>query len=46
MQLLTPELEKKIKNSGGKIYYVTLEEFQELIAKGQILNKNPFKKVE
>jgi hypothetical protein len=46
MTPLTSELEQKIKQNGGTIHYVTLEEFQEIIAKGQILNKNPFKKVE
>jgi len=39
MQPLTPELEKKIKNNGGSIIYVTLEEFQEIMSKGKIVEK-------
>ena len=35
---LTPELEQKIKNSGGTIHYVTLEEFQQIISEGTVLN--------
>ena len=38
MQPLTPELEKKIKNSGGIIHYVTLEEFQQIISEGTVLS--------
>jgi hypothetical protein len=38
MQPLTPELEQKIKNSGGTIHYVTLEEFQQIISKGTVLS--------
>jgi hypothetical protein len=34
MILLTPELEKKILETGGTIHYVTVEEFQEIISKG------------
>ena len=35
---LTSELEQKIKNSGGTIHYVTLEEFQQIISKGTVLS--------
>jgi hypothetical protein len=35
---LTPELEQKIKNSGGTIHYVTLEEFQQIMSKGTVLS--------
>ena len=38
MQLLTPELEQKIKQNGGTIHYVTLEEFQEIISEGTVLS--------
>ena len=38
MQPLTSELEQKIKNSGGTIHYVTLEEFQQIISKGTVLS--------
>ena len=34
MRPLTPELKKQIEDNGGKIIYVTLEEFQEIISKG------------
>ena len=40
---LTPELEKKILNSGGVIYYVTLEEFQQLILEGHSLSNEQVK---
>ena len=43
MQLLTPELEKKIKDSGGTIHYVTLEEFQEIMSKGKVLTNEQVK---
>jgi len=43
MQPLTPELEKKILNNGGTIYYVTLEEFQEIISKGKVLTNEQVK---
>jgi len=36
---LTPELENKIKASGGNIHYVTLEEFQQILSKGTLLSK-------
>ena len=39
MTPLTPELEQKIKNNGGSIIYVTLEEFQEIMAKGEVVEK-------
>jgi hypothetical protein len=35
---LTSELEQKIKNSGGTIHYVTLEEFQQIMSKGTVLS--------
>jgi hypothetical protein len=38
MQPLTSELEQKIKNSGGTIHYVTLEEFQQIISEGVVLS--------
>jgi hypothetical protein len=38
MTPLTPELEQKIKNNGGTIHYVTLEEFQEIMSKGTVLS--------
>ena len=38
MQPLTSELEQKIKNSGGTIHYVTLEEFQQIMSKGKVLS--------
>jgi hypothetical protein len=38
MQPLTPELEQKIKNSGGTIHYVTLEEFQQILSEGVVLS--------
>ena len=40
---LTPELEQKIKNSGGTIHYVTLEEFQQIISKGKVLTNEQVK---
>jgi hypothetical protein len=43
MQPLTPELEKKIKDSGGTIHYVTLEEFQQIISKGKVLTNEQVK---
>ena len=43
MQPLTPELEQKIKNSGGTIHYVTLEEFQQIISKGKVLTNEQVK---
>ena len=39
MTPLTPELEQKIKNNGGSIIYVTLEEFQEIMSKGEVVKK-------
>jgi len=41
---LTPELEQKIKNSGGTIHYVTLEEFQKIISEGEVLSNEEVKK--
>ena len=38
MTPLTPELEQNIKNNGGTIHYVTLEEFQEIMSKGTVLS--------
>lgn len=38
MTILTPELEQKIKQNGGTIHYVTLEEFQEIMSKGTVLS--------
>jgi hypothetical protein len=40
---LTPELEQKIKNSGGTIHYITLEEFQKIISKGNVLTNKQVK---
>lgn len=39
MTPLTPELEQKIKQNGGTIHYVTLEEFQEIMSKGEVVEK-------
>lgn len=39
MTPLTPELEQKIKQNGGSIIYVTLEEFQEIMSKGEVVEK-------
>ncbi len=36
---LTPTLKKKIEDRGEEIYYVTLEEFQEIMSKGKIVEK-------
>jgi hypothetical protein len=44
MTPLTPELEKKIKNNGGSIIYVTLEEFQEIMSKGTVLSNQEVQK--
>jgi hypothetical protein len=44
MQPLTPELEQKIKNSGGTIHYVTLEEFQQIISEGVVLSNEEAQK--
>lgn len=44
MILLTPELENKIKASGGKIHYVSLEEFQQIISKGTVLSNEEVQK--
>jgi len=41
---LTPELEQKIKDSGGTIHYVTLEEFQQIISEGKVLTNEQVKK--
>ena len=41
---LTPVLEQKIKNSGGKIHYVTLEEFQQIMSKGTVLSNKEVQK--
>jgi 2-keto-3-deoxy-6-phosphogluconate aldolase len=38
MIALTSELEQKIKQNGGTIHYVTLEEFQEIMSKGTVLS--------
>ena len=38
MTPLTSELEQKIKQNGGIIHYVTLEEFQEIMSKGTVLS--------
>ena len=44
MQPLTPELEQKIKQNGGTIHYVTLEEFQEIMSKGTVLSNQEVQK--
>lgn len=41
---LTPELEQKIKENGGIIHYVTLEEFQEIMSKGTVLSNQEVQK--
>ena len=43
MQPLTSELEQKIKEKGGTIHYITLEEFQEIMSKGTILTNEQVK---
>ena len=43
MTTLTPELEQKIKENGGTIHYVTLEEFQEIMSKGTVLTNEQVK---
>ena len=43
MIALTPELEKKIKDSGGNIHYITLEEFQEIMSHGKVLTNEQVK---
>ena len=43
MQPLTPELEQKIKNNGGTIHYITLEEFQQIISEGKVLTNEQVK---
>ena len=40
---LTPELEQKIKNNGGTIHYVTLEEFQQIMSEGEVLTSKQVK---
>lgn len=40
---LTPELEQKIKNNGGTIYYITFEEFQKIISEGEVLTPKQVK---
>jgi hypothetical protein len=35
---LTPELKKQIEERGEKIYYVTLEEFQQIMSKKTVLS--------
>ena len=44
MTPLTPELEQKIKQNGGTIHYVTLEEFQEIMSKGTVLSNKEIQK--
>jgi 2-keto-3-deoxy-6-phosphogluconate aldolase len=44
MIALTSELEKKIKQNGGTIHYVTLEEFQEIMSKGTVLSNQEVQK--
>ena len=44
MTPLTPELEQKIKQNGGTIHYVTLEEFQEIMSKGTVLSNQEVQK--
>jgi hypothetical protein len=44
MIALTSELEKKIKQNGGTIIYVTLEEFQEIMSKGTVLSNQEVQK--
>ena len=43
MIALTPELEKKIKDNGGTIHYVTLEQFQEIMSKKKVLTNEQVK---
>jgi hypothetical protein len=43
MIALTSELEQKIKQNGGTIHYVTLEEFQEIMSKGEVLTNEQVK---
>lgn len=40
---LTSELEQKIKENGGVIHYVTLEEFQQIISEGKVLTNEQVK---
>ena len=44
MTPLTPELEQKIKQNGGTIHYVTLEELQEIMSKGTVLSNQEVQK--
>jgi hypothetical protein len=44
MTPLTSELEQKIKQNGGTIHYVTLEEFQEIMSKGTVLSNQEVQK--
>jgi hypothetical protein len=44
MIALTSELEQKIKQNGGTIHYVTLEEFQEIMSKGTVLSNQEVQK--
>ena len=44
MTPLTPELEQKIKQNGGTIHYITLEEFQEIMSKGTVLSNQEVQK--
>jgi guanylate kinase len=38
MYKLTPELKKQIEDNGGKIHYISLEEFQQIMSKGRVLS--------
>ena len=45
MTPLTPELEQKIKNSGGTIHYITLEEFQQIFTEVKVLTNEKVKEL-
>lgn len=40
---LTPELEKSILEGGGKIHYVSFEEFLKLASEGNVLTNEQIK---
>jgi hypothetical protein len=44
MTPLTPELEKKILAEGGIIHEITLEEFQKIMSKGEVLSNEEVQK--
>jgi hypothetical protein len=41
---LTPTLKKQIEDRGEKIYYVTPEQFQEIMSKGTVLSNQEVQK--